>query len=492
MDESSRSRQSEQSPSLVTALRGLRRAREDRVVAGVCSGLGRELRVDPVVLRILLVVLSVFGGVGLLLYGAAWLLIPEEGEDASILEQQLGRRSDGTRDNAVVMGAIVVLAIIVISIPMWGLPWQVPALLTFSILGFLYLVRRSTDDGASPPGGATPRSDLQGPPSGAEATPAAPTSENASGQPHSAQSAPSGEATSGTPAAETDAETTEETAQLGSWRNREPAPPSFWDQPDPLGLESVPETPDTDDEWMSGSTPGGDKPSRNFPLFALTMAAALLAVGILAAVDASGSHIPIGAYVATPLAVVGLGLIVGTWCGRTAALSGVGILLALALAPVSALDHWKDSVADVSLRPTSVAELSQLRYQYNIADIMLDLRQVPFTDKDDQSVKVDVGVGEVTVVVPPDVDVTVTGNVGVGDMALLGSQSRDVQVHEGREENESETERAPRWVDRQRDSRGGFGVHERTTDYGKDGRGGGHLTLDVNIGVGTLEVRRGS
>lgn len=61
----------------------LRRSRDDRVIGGVCAGLGRYLGVDPVLLRVAFVVLAIAGGGGLLLYVVAWILIPEEreGED---------------------------------------------------------------------------------------------------------------------------------------------------------------------------------------------------------------------------------------------------------------------------------------------------------------------------------------------------------------------------------------------------------------------------
>jgi phage shock protein C len=58
--------------------RVLRRSRSDRVIAGVCGGLGRYLGVDPVLLRIAFVVLAIAGGGGILLYIVAWILVPEE------------------------------------------------------------------------------------------------------------------------------------------------------------------------------------------------------------------------------------------------------------------------------------------------------------------------------------------------------------------------------------------------------------------------------
>ncbi|MBW1601374.1 PspC domain-containing protein [Streptomyces sp. JJ66] len=59
----------------------LKRSRGSKVVAGVCGGLGRHYDVDPVVVRVPVAVLSIVGGLGLLLYGFAWLLLPLEGED---------------------------------------------------------------------------------------------------------------------------------------------------------------------------------------------------------------------------------------------------------------------------------------------------------------------------------------------------------------------------------------------------------------------------
>ena len=52
----------------------LRRTAGDRKVAGVAGGLARHLDIDPVILRVAFVVLVFFGGAGLLLYVACWLL----------------------------------------------------------------------------------------------------------------------------------------------------------------------------------------------------------------------------------------------------------------------------------------------------------------------------------------------------------------------------------------------------------------------------------
>ena len=62
----------------------LRRPFQDRMLAGVAVGIARYLGVDATVVRIVLAVLTVVGGVGVPIYLAGWLLIPEEGREQSI------------------------------------------------------------------------------------------------------------------------------------------------------------------------------------------------------------------------------------------------------------------------------------------------------------------------------------------------------------------------------------------------------------------------
>ena len=62
----------------------LRRPFQDRMLAGVAAGLARYFGVDPILVRIAFVVLTVIGGAGIPLYLAGLLLIPDEGSDVSI------------------------------------------------------------------------------------------------------------------------------------------------------------------------------------------------------------------------------------------------------------------------------------------------------------------------------------------------------------------------------------------------------------------------
>jgi len=63
---------------------GFRRSRSDRWIAGVCGGVAARTGLDVNLVRVLAVLLAVFGHlVGLIAYLACWALVPEEGADAS-------------------------------------------------------------------------------------------------------------------------------------------------------------------------------------------------------------------------------------------------------------------------------------------------------------------------------------------------------------------------------------------------------------------------
>ena len=61
----------------------LYRSRENRMIAGVCGGLGEYFEVDPTLIRLAVVFLSLWWGGGILLYLLAWFIIPEAPEPES-------------------------------------------------------------------------------------------------------------------------------------------------------------------------------------------------------------------------------------------------------------------------------------------------------------------------------------------------------------------------------------------------------------------------
>jgi phage shock protein C len=75
--------------------RPLFRPNADRMLAGVASGLASYLSLDVLLVRIALVVLCFLGGIGVPLYLAGWLLIPDEGADQSIAADFISSTRDG-------------------------------------------------------------------------------------------------------------------------------------------------------------------------------------------------------------------------------------------------------------------------------------------------------------------------------------------------------------------------------------------------------------
>jgi phage shock protein C len=67
----------------------LRRPWQPRILGGVASGIAEYFGLDVAVVRVAFVVMAVLGGVGIPVYLAGWLLIPEEGTTESIAEQWL-------------------------------------------------------------------------------------------------------------------------------------------------------------------------------------------------------------------------------------------------------------------------------------------------------------------------------------------------------------------------------------------------------------------
>ena len=61
-------------------MKRLYRSKKDRMLGGVCAGLGEHLDVDPTVIRLVWVVVTVLSlGTGIIVYILAWIIIPEEG-----------------------------------------------------------------------------------------------------------------------------------------------------------------------------------------------------------------------------------------------------------------------------------------------------------------------------------------------------------------------------------------------------------------------------
>ena len=67
----------------------LYRSRSEKMIAGVCGGLGEYFDVDPVLIRLLFVITALISGIGLLAYVVLWILVPREGSEVIPREQVL-------------------------------------------------------------------------------------------------------------------------------------------------------------------------------------------------------------------------------------------------------------------------------------------------------------------------------------------------------------------------------------------------------------------
>lgn len=59
-------------------IKRLYRSRSERMIAGVCGGLGEYLNIDATVIRLIFAIAALWGGAGLIVYLVMWLVVPEE------------------------------------------------------------------------------------------------------------------------------------------------------------------------------------------------------------------------------------------------------------------------------------------------------------------------------------------------------------------------------------------------------------------------------
>ncbi len=157
----------------------------------------------------------------------------------------------------------------------------------------------------------------------------------------------------------------------------------------------------------------------------LAVAAAFMAIGTLALVDAGTAEIRPRHYVGALLGVIALTLIVGAWFGRARWLIVVGVLLL----PVAALTHVSEldfdaAFADFSRQVVVIDTIEELDrpYTFDVAEVTFDLSELDGAAVGELQVTVDVG--EVVVILPEGVAARVQADVGLGAIDL-GNQSSD-------------------------------------------------------------------
>lgn len=68
-------------PEVMPLVNGLLRPVKQRLLAGVCAGLAKYYKLDVNIVRFATLLLSIFGGIGIIAYAVAWLMMPSVGKE---------------------------------------------------------------------------------------------------------------------------------------------------------------------------------------------------------------------------------------------------------------------------------------------------------------------------------------------------------------------------------------------------------------------------
>lgn len=412
----------------------LRRSRDGRVVAGVCDGAGRYFDVDPVIFRIVLAVLALTGGLGLIIYGLGWLLLPQEDETESEAHRLLSGRIEGSALTAVLI--TLVGCGLYASMLGNGGDQAFSLLLLAAVAGAVYQSRqrhRAQRDGE-------PADALPGP--AVDAPPAAQAPPTPGGTP-SWWREPLGKDSPGTQPAGTGTGTG--TGYL-------------W------GPDDGPYAEEHRQEWQrrrAVDRRGGGW--LGLVVFVLALVAGTVGTAVSWHGRPLGTSLEIG--FAAALAVYGLGFVVSTFFGRVHGGGLVAVLLSALLAGSVALPHsvgtdWKQQ----TWRPTSAASVQPV-YDLGTGQGTLDLTALRF-DGGTVTTRLQVGVGEAKVLLPADVTVHLDYRAGIGDVQVPGGTGRTKGVHPD--------------------------VRDTVTlePVAQGAKSSGTLELQVEIGVGSVKVVR--
>jgi phage shock protein C len=78
----------------------LLRSNNNKVIAGVAGGIGEYFQIDPTIIRLLFIILAIFGGSGLLIYIIFWLIMPTTGSKQNDVQSTIRSNVDEMSDRA--------------------------------------------------------------------------------------------------------------------------------------------------------------------------------------------------------------------------------------------------------------------------------------------------------------------------------------------------------------------------------------------------------
>lgn len=422
----------------VPGARPLRRSSGDRLISGVAGGLGEYFGVDAVIFRVLFAVLSFFGGVGLLLYGMAWLLIPEPETADSALDRTITHlRRRRVPPWIVVIGGAIVLWIAWFS---WWAPGPTfPALLLIAILTLVLINRLGRSTPRVPVAAGFPFPNAAG--AQPAWTPPRPTGVTASAGATATgyYPAPADYPTATDYPAPEDYPASRFTGsdQFAAGASAPPVGP-------PL-IAPLSDTRQSMQAWLAETKVAhAQRIRRRRPIkvgVALTLAAAWAIVAMLDAFD----RVPFPAYLWTGLAVLGAGLLLSLVTRRMtlSLLLPITVLALLAVALGGTRASLSDGSGKIGWLPTSVSQLTDHRQfagqstldltQLNVAEAATGAG-VAGTTTAPRAVHLTQAAGEVRIVLPARLNATVIADVHLGDIqngtsSSIGNYVSGANVH---------------------------------------------------------------
>jgi phage shock protein PspC (stress-responsive transcriptional regulator) len=365
---------------------GAVRPDDGRWAAGVAAALARRLGLDPLLVRGAFVVLTVFGGFGLFLYGIGWLFLPQP--DGRIHAQEVLR--------GVVTAGFVGGALCLIADAGGGWAWG-PRPFGGGFLGFVlvglvvwwFVAGRHRGAAATPSGGSTPSS-VSSPPAGSSSS-------------------------TGTTSMFAEADAPSEPAAG-------PVPP-YGTPPAPLASTYPSPNPPAWTPPAPARTPAVDRARPSHTLTSTVLGVALLGAGAVLlwgrVWGLPASSVTVAAAVA--LGIVALGVLVAGALGRRAGgLAPIGIVLAVTAlvgsAPSSGDVDW---AGDRTWSPTTVSGTSE--YTLAAGNARLDLSRVVTTGATASApaeIDARVGAGHLTVAVPAGLAVRILASTGAGPVEV--------------------------------------------------------------------------
>lgn len=129
----------------------LYRSRENRIIGGVCGGIAEYFDVDPLMVRIVWILITFFWGIGLWTYLIGLIIIPQNPTQ----ETPVTRDRTKKQDKAMLWGSLLIIigSILILRqleffyyIRLWDIPWQIIWASFLIIFGIFLIYNRRSDD----------------------------------------------------------------------------------------------------------------------------------------------------------------------------------------------------------------------------------------------------------------------------------------------------------------------------------------------------------